>query len=76
MSSSARAPAGPSPPTVLAEAGLDVVVLEAGAYIDRDTYPAEPLAALRALYRDGGLTSPRGARRSRPRSGARSAARR
>jgi choline dehydrogenase-like flavoprotein len=42
--------------TVLAEAGLDVVVLEAGPYLNRDTYPDEPLAALAALYRDGGLT--------------------
>lgn len=42
--------------TVLAEAGLDVVVLEAGPYMDRHSYPDEPLAALTALYRDGGLT--------------------
>ncbi|MGH2965180.1 MAG: GMC family oxidoreductase N-terminal domain-containing protein [Solirubrobacterales bacterium] len=42
--------------TVLAEAGLDVVVLEAGRYLDRRSYPEEPLAALEALYRDGGLT--------------------
>ena len=41
---------------MLAEAGLDVLVLEAGPYIDRDSYPSEPLAALTALYRDGGLT--------------------
>ena len=41
---------------ILAEAGLDVVVLEAGPYLDRRTYPDEPLAALAALYRDGGLT--------------------
>jgi choline dehydrogenase-like flavoprotein len=41
---------------ILAEAGLDVLVLEAGAYMDRRTYPEEPLAALSALYRDGGLT--------------------
>jgi choline dehydrogenase-like flavoprotein len=42
--------------TVLAEAGLDVLVLEAGPYMDRRTYPDEPLAALTSLYRDGGLT--------------------
>jgi choline dehydrogenase-like flavoprotein len=42
--------------TVLAEAGLDVVVLEAGPHLDRHSYPEEPLAALAALYRDGGLT--------------------
>jgi choline dehydrogenase-like flavoprotein len=41
---------------ILAEAGLEVVVLEAGGYMDRTSYPDEPLAALRALYRDGGLT--------------------
>jgi choline dehydrogenase-like flavoprotein len=41
---------------ILAEAGLEVVVLEAGPYLDRRTYPDEPLAALAALYRDGGLT--------------------
>jgi choline dehydrogenase-like flavoprotein len=40
----------------LAEAGLDVLVLEAGPYMDRRSYPAEPLVALAALYRDGGLT--------------------
>jgi choline dehydrogenase-like flavoprotein len=42
--------------TVLAEAGNDVLVLEAGPYMDHRTYPEEPLAALSALYRDGGLT--------------------
>jgi choline dehydrogenase-like flavoprotein len=41
---------------ILAEAGLEVVVLEAGPYMNRHTYPDEPLAALSALYRDGGLT--------------------
>jgi choline dehydrogenase-like flavoprotein len=41
---------------VLAEAGLDVVVLEAGPFMDRHSYPEEPMAALAALYRDGGLT--------------------
>ncbi len=41
---------------VLAEAGLDVVVLEAGRYMNRDTYPADPVEAIVALYRDGGLT--------------------
>jgi len=40
----------------LAEAGLEVIVIEAGPYLNRDTYPAEPLAAVGALYRDGGLT--------------------
>ena len=41
---------------ILAEAGLEVVVLEAGPYMDRRSYPDEPLGALAALYRDGGLT--------------------
>jgi choline dehydrogenase-like flavoprotein len=41
---------------LLAEAGMDVVVLEAGRHLDRRSYPEEPLAALGALYRDGGLT--------------------
>jgi choline dehydrogenase-like flavoprotein len=40
----------------LAGAGLEVLVLEAGPYMDRRTYPTEPLAALAGLYRDGGLT--------------------
>jgi choline dehydrogenase-like flavoprotein len=41
---------------VLAESGLDVLVIEAGPYLDRHSYPTEPLEALAALYRDGGLT--------------------
>ncbi len=41
---------------ILAEAGLDVLVLEAGPYLDRRSYPEDPLDALRTLYRDGGLT--------------------
>jgi choline dehydrogenase-like flavoprotein len=46
--------------TVLAEAGHDVLVLEAGPYLNRETYPEEPLAALTAMYRDGGLTVAQG----------------
>ena len=42
--------------SVLAEAGLDVVVLEAGHYLDRRSYPEDPLEALEELYRDNGLT--------------------
>ena len=42
--------------SILAEAGLDVLVLEAGPYMDRRSYPDEPLEALATLYRDGGLT--------------------
>lgn len=41
---------------VLAEAGLEVAVLEAGPYLDRGSYPEEPIAALTSLYRDGGMT--------------------
>jgi len=40
----------------LAEAGLDVIVLEAGESFDRASYPEEPLEAIARLYRDGGLT--------------------
>ncbi len=40
----------------LAEAGLDVIVLEAGESFNRESYPEEPLDAIAALYRDGGLT--------------------
>ena len=65
---------GAAAAAVLAEAGLDVLVLEAGPYVDRDDYPTEPLEALPLLYRDGGMTIARASRRSRSRSGARSAA--
>jgi choline dehydrogenase-like flavoprotein len=47
---------GAAAATVLAEAGLEVVVLEAGPYLDRNTYPQEPIAAITSLYRDAGLT--------------------
>lgn len=40
----------------LAEAGLDVIVLEAGSHYDRDSYPSDHLEAIAELYRDGGLT--------------------
>ncbi len=40
----------------LAEAGLDVLVLEAGDHYNRDNYPADRLEAITALYRDAGLT--------------------
>jgi choline dehydrogenase-like flavoprotein len=40
----------------LAEAGLDVIVLEAGESYDRDSYPSNQLDAIASLYRDGGLT--------------------
>jgi len=40
----------------LAEAGLDVIMLEAGDSYTRETYPSDPLEAISSLYRDGGLT--------------------
>jgi choline dehydrogenase-like flavoprotein len=42
---------------VLAESGLDVVVLEEGGYHDALTYSRDPVDALTTLYRDGGLTA-------------------
>ncbi|HEU5142464.1 MAG TPA: GMC family oxidoreductase [Solirubrobacterales bacterium] len=47
---------GAAAATVLAEAGLDVIVLEAGAAYNRDSYPRDQLQAIASLYRDGGLT--------------------
>jgi choline dehydrogenase-like flavoprotein len=41
---------------LLAEAGLDVVVLEAGEHYNRSNYPSDHLDAIAGLYRDGGLT--------------------
>jgi choline dehydrogenase-like flavoprotein len=40
----------------LAQAGLDVIVLEAGPHYNRDNYPSDHLEAIAGLYRDGGLT--------------------
>ena len=42
---------------VLAEAGLDVVVLEEGAHHDARSFGTDPVEALRTLYRDRGLTA-------------------
>jgi choline dehydrogenase-like flavoprotein len=47
---------GASAATVLAEAGLDVVVLEAGKHFTRDSYPHDPIEAVTSLYREAGLT--------------------
>ncbi|HEY3552742.1 MAG TPA: GMC family oxidoreductase, partial [Solirubrobacterales bacterium] len=44
----------------LAEAGLDVLVLEAGGHYNRENYPADPLEAITELYRDAGLTMAEG----------------
>jgi choline dehydrogenase-like flavoprotein len=40
----------------LAEAGLDVLVLESGPYVDHTGYPTDPLEAMPLFYRDGGMT--------------------
>jgi choline dehydrogenase-like flavoprotein len=40
----------------LAEAGLDVIVLEAGGHYNRDNYPQGHLDSIATLYRDAGLT--------------------
>ncbi|HEX3736200.1 MAG TPA: GMC family oxidoreductase N-terminal domain-containing protein [Solirubrobacterales bacterium] len=42
--------------STLAEAGLDVLVLEAGRHHDRDSYPRDQLGAIEGLYRGSGLT--------------------
>ena len=47
---------GAAAAATLTEAGLDVLVLEAGESFDRESYPREPLEAIASLYRDGGLT--------------------
>jgi len=41
---------------MLAEAGVDVLVLEAGDHYNRDNYPEDRLEAITELYRDAGLT--------------------
>ena len=55
-SSSAPAPAARPRRRQLAEAGLDVIVLEAGSHYNRDNYPSGHLDAIATLYRDAGLT--------------------
>ena len=47
---------GAAAAAILAEAGLDVMVLESGPYVDKATYPTDPLEGLPLLYRDGGMT--------------------
>ncbi len=51
---------GAAAAATLAEAGLDVIVLEAGGHYNRDSYPSHPLKAITSLYRDGGLTMAEG----------------
>ena len=47
---------GAAAAAALAEAGLEVIVLEAGDHYDRDSYPDDHLEAIASLYRDAGLT--------------------
>jgi choline dehydrogenase-like flavoprotein len=47
---------GAAAAAVMAEAGLDVLVLESGPHVDRTSYPSDPLDGLPLLYRDGGMT--------------------
>jgi choline dehydrogenase-like flavoprotein len=47
---------GATAATTLAEAGLDVIVLEAGQHFNRDNYPEDHLDAIASIYRDAGLT--------------------
>ncbi|HEX7059978.1 MAG TPA: GMC family oxidoreductase [Solirubrobacterales bacterium] len=47
---------GAAAAATLAEAGLDVIVLEAGESYNRDNYPSDRLEAIASLYRDAGLT--------------------
>lgn len=42
---------------VLAEAGLDVIVVEEGEHHDSRDFTTDPVHALRTLYRDGGFTA-------------------
>ncbi len=41
---------------ILAEAGLEVIVVEAGPYLLASAYPDDPVEAMGLMYRDGGLT--------------------
>lgn len=47
---------GASAARVLAERGLDVIVVEQGAYHDAASFSTDPIDAMPMLYRDGGLT--------------------
>jgi choline dehydrogenase-like flavoprotein len=47
---------GAAAAALLAEAGIDVLVLESGPYVDHTGYPTDPLDGLPLLYRDGGMT--------------------
>jgi len=47
---------GATAAATLAEAGFDVIVLEAGRHYNRDNYPTDHLEAIAGIYRDAGLT--------------------
>lgn len=47
---------GASAARVLAERGLEVIVVEEGDYHDAASFSPDPIDALATLYRDGGLT--------------------
>ena len=47
---------GASAARVLAERGLDVIVVEDGDYHDAESYSSDPLESSRLLIRDGGMT--------------------
>jgi choline dehydrogenase-like flavoprotein len=47
---------GAAAAATLAEAGVDVIVLEAGPHYNRDSYPEDHLDAIAGIYRDAGLT--------------------
>jgi len=47
---------GAAAAATLAEAGVDVMVLESGPYVDHTGYPSDPLEAMPLFYRDGGMT--------------------
>jgi choline dehydrogenase-like flavoprotein len=51
---------GASAAAELAEAGLDVIVLEAGGHFNRENYPQGHLDSIATLYRDAGLTMAEG----------------
>jgi choline dehydrogenase-like flavoprotein len=52
---------GAAAAAILAEAGLEVVVVEAGGRFDRTSYPTDPVEATARMYRDGGMTFAEGA---------------
>jgi choline dehydrogenase-like flavoprotein len=47
---------GAAAAALLAEAGLGVIVIEAGGHYTRETYPKDPIEAIVSLYREAGIT--------------------